>query len=65
VRACGTLTRVSQKQVSVMPGLVPGLHVFLSFLGPKDVDGRDKPRHDENKNYLRAIFHGMVRTFGP
>jgi hypothetical protein len=27
----------------VMPGLVPGIHVFL--LG-KDVDGRDKPGHD-------------------
>jgi hypothetical protein len=26
-----------------MPGLVPGIHVFL--LG-KDVDGRDKPGHD-------------------
>jgi len=28
-----------------MPGLVPGIHVFLS--GEKqDVDGRDKPGHD-------------------
>ena len=27
-----------------MPGLVPGIHVFL-FLG-QDVDGRDKPGHD-------------------
>jgi hypothetical protein len=29
-----------------MPGLVPGIHVF----GPtkaEDVDGRDKPGHDE------------------
>ena len=26
-----------------MPGLVPGIHVFLS----KGVDGRDKPGHDE------------------
>ena len=32
--------------VVVMPGLVPGIHVFS---GPhKDVDGRDKPGHDEN-----------------
>ena len=30
-----------------MPGLVPGIHVFLSF-GGKDVDGRDKPGHDED-----------------
>jgi hypothetical protein len=30
-----------------MPGLVPGIHVFL--LGAKDVDGRDKPGHDDDK----------------
>jgi hypothetical protein len=30
-----------------MPGLVPGIHVFSSF-DKKDVDGRDKPGHDEN-----------------
>jgi hypothetical protein len=29
----------------VMPGLVPGIHVF--FVPPQDVDGRDKPGHDE------------------
>jgi hypothetical protein len=28
-----------------MPGLEPGIHVFL-FRG-QDVDGRDKPGHDE------------------
>jgi hypothetical protein len=29
-----------------MPGLVPGIHVYaLSKL--KDVDGRDKPGHDD------------------
>jgi hypothetical protein len=28
-----------------MPGLVPGIHVFL-FAPQKDVDGRDKPGHD-------------------
>ncbi len=27
-----------------MPGLVPGIHVFLATL--QDVDGRDKPGHD-------------------
>jgi len=31
-----------------MPGLVPGIHDFLS-VGDKDVDGRDKPGHDERK----------------
>ncbi len=30
---------------SVMPGLVPGIHVLLSVLN--DVDGRDKPGHDD------------------
>jgi hypothetical protein len=30
-----------------MPGLVPGIHVLLSFRGDKDVDGRVKPGHDE------------------
>jgi hypothetical protein len=29
-----------------MPGLVPGIHVFASA-SKKDVDGRDKPGHDE------------------
>jgi 2-oxoglutarate/2-oxoacid ferredoxin oxidoreductase subunit beta len=27
-----------------MPGLVPGIHVFLRLT--QDVDGRDKPGHD-------------------
>jgi hypothetical protein len=29
----------------VMPGLVPGIHVF--DVPKKDVDGRDKPGHDD------------------
>jgi hypothetical protein len=29
-----------------MPGLVPGIHVFLDGF-EVDVDGRDKPGHDE------------------
>jgi len=33
------------RTLSVMPGLVPGIHVFL--VRPEDVDGRDKPGHDE------------------
>jgi len=28
-----------------MPGLLPGIHVFLA--DAQDVDGRDKPGHDE------------------
>jgi hypothetical protein len=31
----------------VMPGPVPGIHVFLLWHA-KDVDGRDKPGHDGN-----------------
>jgi hypothetical protein len=30
-----------------MPGLVPGIHVFGTTC-EKDVDGWDKPGHDEN-----------------
>jgi hypothetical protein len=33
-----------------MPGLVPGIHVFLSF-ETKDVDGRDEPGDDEHIYY--------------
>jgi hypothetical protein len=29
-----------------MPGLVPGIHVFAA--AKQDVDGRDKPGHDES-----------------
>ena len=29
-----------------MPGLVPGIHVFDCWL-KKDMDGRDKPGHDD------------------
>jgi hypothetical protein len=35
-------------QPSVMPKLVPGIDVFGS-LREKDVDGRDKPGHDEGE----------------
>jgi hypothetical protein len=31
----------------VMPGLVPGIHVFISIHRTKDVDGRVKPGHDD------------------
>jgi hypothetical protein len=32
-----------------MPGLVPGIHVFRAS-ARKDVDGRDKPGHDEKSD---------------
>jgi hypothetical protein len=31
----------------VMPGLVPGIHVSTGVAAREDVDGRDKPGHDE------------------
>jgi len=30
-----------------MHGLVPGIHVFTTREWKQDVDGRDKPGHDE------------------
>jgi hypothetical protein len=33
--------------LSVMPGLVPGIHV-LRGMNTEDVDGRDKPGHDDD-----------------
>jgi hypothetical protein len=38
-----------------MPGLVPGIHVFVAALKKKDVDGRDKPGHDDV--LYRPAFH--------
>jgi hypothetical protein len=38
--------RTSDLTKPVMPGLVPGIHV-LKARRHKDVDGRDKPGHDE------------------
>jgi hypothetical protein len=33
------------RPLHVMPGLVPGIHALLGL--KQDVDGRDKPGHDE------------------
>jgi hypothetical protein len=30
-----------------MPALVAGIHVFTALQSSEDVDGRDKPGHDE------------------
>ncbi|TKT72599.1 hypothetical protein YH63_014825 [Afipia massiliensis] len=30
----------------VVPGLVPGIHVFFGGVPKQGVDGRDKPGHD-------------------
>ena len=45
-----------------MPGLVPGIHV-LQPSRPKDVDGRDKPGHDERLRIGSQCDHfsfGMI-----
>jgi len=42
-----------------MPGLVPGIHVFLCCRA-KDVDGRDKPGHDDVERSVPASV-GMTR----
>lgn len=39
----------AQMKLRVMPGLVPGIHDFL-HRGTKDVDGRDRPGHDERES---------------
>jgi len=39
---------LGRKPSAVMPGLVPGIH-DLSASAKKDVDGRDKPGHDEKE----------------
>jgi hypothetical protein len=38
----------------VMPGLVPGIHV-LRCGSKKDVDGRDKPGHDEKRVVFQVV----------
>ena len=40
-----SLRREPQRAKRVMPGLVPGIHVF-GAVEKQDVDGRDKPGHD-------------------
>ncbi len=51
---------------AVMPGLVPGIHVALSVLN--DVDGRDKPGHDDvathERTTLIARYHGSAPSRG-
>jgi hypothetical protein len=39
------MMKAPNKYTIVMPGLVPGIHVFSA--ARQDVDGRVKPGHDE------------------
>jgi hypothetical protein len=49
----------------VMPGLVPGIHV-LAHPSKKDVDGRDKPGHDETNPFqgFRNSLKLLAAFFG-
>jgi hypothetical protein len=38
-----------------MPGLVPGIHVFLPQQQRQDMDGRDEPGHDDAGD-IRFIY---------
>ncbi len=50
-----------------MPGLVPGIHVFLAMV-KQDVDGRDKPGHDMKcESFVIAAgfnLRGVTRCVG-
>jgi len=51
--------------ITVMPGLVPGIHAFFAENYPKtskqDVDGRDKPGHDDKLHPFEAAQFARSR----
>src|SRR6266404_4260498 len=54
----GNVFRHGRNSEVVMPGLVPGIHVFTAYPRKKDVHDRDKPGHDranpQNRNYFET-----------
>ena len=54
-----------------MPGLVPGIHVLIP-VSEQDVDGRDKPGHDEttdqepimNEDTFNSSLRGFLKKVG-
>jgi hypothetical protein len=46
-----------------MPGLVPGIHVLTALVDKKDVDGRDKPGHDEDLSKRDYRFNFQTAEF--
>jgi hypothetical protein len=42
----------------VVPGLVPGIHVFLAR--SQGVDGRDKPGHDGERRHVPTERYGVI-----
>ncbi|MEA2830640.1 MAG: hypothetical protein QOF22_1388 [Bradyrhizobium sp.] len=51
---CDVSAKGTENVCFVMPGLGPGIHVFLR-LNKQDVDGRDEPGHDGNNNLPRKL----------
>ncbi len=48
-----------------MPGLVSGIHVLFCALRGNNVDGRDKPGHDEGSaNLYEPRFNSASATSG-
>ena len=47
-----------------MAGLVPAIHVFLAVI-PEDVDARDKPGHDEERETAGAEITTLRATLSP
>jgi LDH2 family malate/lactate/ureidoglycolate dehydrogenase len=45
-----------------MPGLVPGIHVFLHMVGNQDVDGRVKPGHDARREGVDMTEASVAQT---
>jgi uncharacterized protein (DUF1330 family) len=48
-----------------MPDLVPGIHAFTVPLIIQDVDGRDKPGHDETERNMPAYWVARSKVNDP
>ena len=50
---------IQQASELVMPGLDPGIHASATdaAVRGKDVDGRDKPDHDDDVNHMIGSEH--------
>ena len=51
--------------IFVMPGLVPGIHVFCICVTIEDVDGRDKPSHDVEMLFRRLPIRHITPAVTP
>ena len=48
-----------------MPGLDPGIHVFLSASSKQDVDGRDEPGHDAGAREFKPCPFNFISLMLP